>query len=174
MALTLRTLAAMLMLVALLLPQGKAEASVEAVSKARELVGPMVAEEGGSCGESEEHADGTKVRVDCGAQRRATIDEPLLVSLMRQLGVEMERDTCEELLRDIYSELSCEGRGPDCGQLDAGTPPPPSPKLAAGSSSAHSTISSLELGEDAGRDALAATARPLSSRDLQPPVPPPR
>lgn len=172
-ALTLRALAAMLMLVALLLPQGKAEASV-AVSKTRALAGPATAEEGGSCGESEEHADGAQVWVDCGAQRRASIDEPILVSLMRQLGVEMERDTCEELLRDIYSELSCEGRGPDCGQLDAGTPPPPSPKLAAGSSSAQSRIFSLELGEDAGRDALAVVARPLSSRDLQPPVPPPR
>lgn len=161
----------MLMLAVLLLPQREAAASPEQRAPASAYA--FDADEGGSCGESEEPESETKI-VDCGAQREARFDEPILISLMRQIGIEMDHQSCEALLRDIYAELSCEGRGPDCGQLSNGMPPGPGPKLAAGSSSARSTLSSLELGEDAGRDALASAVRPLSSRDLQPPVPPPR
>lgn len=158
------------MLAAVLLPQREAGAA-EPSAHARSYGYGGSFEEGGSCGDTEE---ATSVFVDCGAQQALTFDEPMLVSLMRKLGFEMDKRECEDLLRDIYAELSCEGRGPDCGQLGRGMPPGPAPKLAAGSSSAQSSMLAPGVCPDSSCGMLAERARPLSSRERQPPVPPPR
>ena len=191
MALTLRVLAATLMFVVLLLPQGRASADEKGSSQGARFervpalsgLGPAAAssalisgeqvslDEGGSCGESEESEE---LVIDCGAQLDRNYDEPVVIGLLRELGLEMDREACDQLLRDIYAELSCEGRGPDCGQLHSGAPPAPGPKLGMGSASAQSTFSELELGADQGRRRALERARPLRSRSLPPPVPPPQ
>lgn len=178
------------MFAALLLPQGRASAAEKvssqgaraervaavsgmapaAASSALVSLDQVSLDEGGSCGENEE----PELVIDCGAQLDRSYDEPMVIGLLRELGLEMDREACDELLRDIYADLSCEGRGPDCGQLHSGAPPAPGPKLGMGSASAQSTFTELELGADQGRRRALERGRPLRSRSFQPPVPPPQ
>lgn len=161
---TLRLLAAAFVLVALLIPRARAE------SAPIDLRAPISTEGGGSCGETEEVAT-----VTCGAELARSFGEPMAISLLRRVGIELSEQLCRELLDDIWAEqTTCAGRGPDCGEMNTAAVPSPAPKLASSSTSAQVIWASLELGQAAARGLLVTDERPLASRDLPPPVPPPR
>ena len=162
MATTLRLLAAAFVLVALLVPRGRAEAAPTQPEAA------VSTEGGGSCGEAEE-----VVTVECGVDLQRSFDEPLAITLLREARPELSEEMCRDLLADFWAEQACIGRGPDCGEMNAAAPPA-APKLASSSGSAHVIWASLDLGEARARGLLAYAEQPLSSCDLQPPVPPPR
>ena len=162
-ATTLRLLAAAFVLVALLVPRGRAEAAVV------EPPVPVSNEDGGSCGEAEEVET-----VTCGAATERRFDEPLAVTLMREAGLELSAEMCHDLLDDFWAEQTCVGSAADCGEMNNAAPPSPGPKLASSSTSAQVAWAGLDLGQARLRGLLAGREHSFASRDLQPPVPPPR
>ncbi|WP_106392388.1 hypothetical protein [Enhygromyxa salina] len=164
----LRLLGAGLMLLALLVPRAEAEAA--APSAEYLPYGQGVHGEGGACGESQQEE-----LVDCGASLHEMLDEPLAIALLRALDVRMTEKACNDLLADIWAQQSCQAEGRDCGKMNSAAPAPPAPKLASSSSSARSSWATIGLaGDDARSPGFNTQLRGPSSRDLQPPVPPPR
>ena len=166
-ALALRLLGSLLILAGLLIPRGPAEAAPAPVVQPAHPSASF--DDGGSCGEDEDEAI-----VDCGADLEPTIDEPFALRLLREVEVRMNERTCTDLLLDIWSQQICAGQGRECGKMNSGAPPGPGPKLASSSSSAQSSFVSLDLGEPQVRDHGFAEVRGPTSRDIEPPVPPPR
>lgn len=169
-ALALRLLGSILILAGLLIPRGSAQAaglgSGQAVPAAQAAAS---LDEGGSCGETEDEAI-----VDCGAGLDRAFDEPFTIKLLRDLDVRMNSRQCTDLLLDIWSQEICAGEGRDCGKMNSSAPPGPGPKLASGSSSAQSGWATLDLGEPSARGLGSAEIRAPISRDIEPPVPPPK
>lgn len=128
-------------------------------------------QDGGSCSE----ADETPELIECAADIEWSLDEPLAISLMRSFDVRMSEAECDELLRDIWSQQICEAGSRDCGKIDAGAPPAPTPRVVSSSSSARVSLEQLGLtGASSRRLALERQAFAPNSRDLPPPVPPPK
>jgi hypothetical protein len=131
---------------------------------------------GESDGEAcDEHSETAPELIACGGELDWTPGEPVLVSLLRAFDLHMSKAACSELLYDIWSGEACEVGSLECGELSSAVPPSPSPKLASSSASARASVEALGLGlaacrrlEFSGEDAS------LSSRDLPPPVPPPK
>ncbi|KIG15007.1 hypothetical protein DB30_06039 [Enhygromyxa salina] len=177
-------LGAALILVSLVFPRASAQAAKPSSAAApshsasmRPALPILVSEDdGGECG-----ADPQVETIDCGdklAHMEPRIDEPFIMTLLRAVELQssnMSEQACTELLTDIWSQESCSAQSGECGNMNTGTPPAPAPKLASSSSSAQSIWSGLGLG-GAGSRRLGrhANVRHPSSRDLQPPVPPPR
>jgi hypothetical protein len=127
--------------------------------------------DGGSCSE----ADETPELIECTGDIEWSLDEPTLIALMRSFDVRMSEVACDELLRDIWSQQACEAGSRDCGKLDAGAPPAPTPRVRSSSASARMSLEQLGLlGASCRRLALIRQAFTLDSRDLPPPVPPPK
>lgn len=176
----LRVLGVLTVLVLLALPKGGAAAAPTA--GARDLVGltghaggPHLAgaghaDEDGACEEVE-----PQELLECGAQYDDMLDQPIVLSLLRALGVRMTADTCEELLADLWADQVCEVGSLDCGKLNAGAPPGPPIKLVSSSASGHAnrSLAMPDIGAST-KLAFADPTRAFDSRDLQPPVPPPR
>lgn len=169
-------------LLALLLPRSEASAAgVEPAQLPLAGVGAEAGDAGEELVSSEDDcAEGQSQQeqelVECAARYEPTLDEPVLVALMRDLGVEMSAAECDELLRELWSEQSCAGRGRDCGKINTGAPPAPGPRFASSSSSARAAWANLELGgpRSGGLSAWAEASEEFRSRDLQPPLPPPK
>jgi hypothetical protein len=161
-----RVLGALVVLMALALPRTQAEAAPAAPSPT-----PAVhLEDGGACGEAEQEE-----LVDCGARLERSLGEPVVLSLLRTLEVRMSERACNALLEDIWSQQQCAADGRECGKMNSGAPPGAPPKLASSSSSARSSMAGLGLGGDpARRLGPEAKQRAPKSRDLQPPLPPPK
>lgn len=167
-ALALRLLGSLLILAGLLIPQGSAEAAGAPTHRA--AVADRSGDGGGACGETEQEE-----LVDCGASLERALGEPFAIALLRELEVRMSEQSCTELLFDIWSQQICEGQGRECGKMNSGTPPGPSPRLASSSSSARSSWASHDLGPEPVRDLDRGVGpRGPSSRDIEPPVPPPK
>jgi hypothetical protein len=176
-AIALRVLGAALLLVALMVPRAQAQAATTPGVAKQLATTPVVSghadDDGGACGE-----DLQEESINCSAwldDMDQQIDEPLSIALLRTVELHMTEQACTELLTNIWSRESCEVEGRDCGKINSGGPPPPAPKLASSSSSAQSIWAGLGLdGAAARRLARGTDVRGPSSRDLQPPVPPPR
>jgi hypothetical protein len=176
-AIALQVLGAVLLLVALVFPQAAAEAATTPSVVKRLATTTTISghddDDGGACGEDlQEESINCSGWLDDMDQR---IDEPFSITLLRTVELHMTERACTELLTDIWSRESCEAQGRECGKINTGAPPPPAPKLASSSSSAQSIWAGLGLGGAATRRLARGTdVRGPSSRDLQPPVPPPR
>ena len=106
---------------------------------------------------------------------RSAIGHHGLVALLRALDVRLTEAACDELLADLWAQQMCVAGSVQCGKLNAGAPPGAPPKLGSSSSSGNSNWASSGMGLAAVQQlAYAETTRVLDSRDLQPPVPPPR
>jgi hypothetical protein len=128
------------------------------------------ADEDGACEEIE-----PQELLECGAQYDDMLDQPLVLSLLRALGVRLSADACDELLADLWAQQICEAGSLECRKMNAGAPPGPPTKLVSGSASGHASWADRPgLDASASRLAFADQARTFDSRDLQPPVPPPR
>jgi hypothetical protein len=170
---------ALAVLVALIAPDLAAalgpqtEHSVEAAGTELEAA-PGVEEtldESGECGTVEEQEE----LVDCGAWARPHLDEPGLITMLRAVVVRVTRHQCVDILSDIWADERCQAEGRECGKMLPHAPPPPAPKLASASAFGESRWASHEIDPEAGRRlGPRAEPRPLASRDLRPPVPPPR
>ncbi|PRQ04960.1 hypothetical protein [Enhygromyxa salina] len=190
-AIALRVLGAALILVALVFPRAEARAGQASASPTAGAPQLNLGEDGGECGE-----DPQVETIDCGdklAQMDRRLDEPLVITLLRAVArptsnestdsssltdssmFNMSERACTELLIDIWSQESCAAQSRECGKINTGAPPGPAPKLASSSSSAQSFLAGLALGGAAARrlGRHVSVAGP-SSRDLEPPVPPPR
>ncbi len=181
-----RVLSALAVLLVLALPGGKAAAATPTAAQApsaRHLNFAnhfgfgfgfgfgFTGEEDGAC------EDGVEPRelLECGAQIEATLDEPLVITLLRMLDVRLPEDVCTELLADIWSQQVCIVGSRECGKMNAGTPPPAPHEWVSSSASGHSSCAGLGLSAEAVRRlGFADRTRPFASRDVQPPVPPPR
>jgi hypothetical protein len=127
--------------------------------------------EADACGEDEEFEE----LIDCGADLVAELDEPYAITVLRKTEVRTTREQCEELLADIWARQTCTAGGRECGKLLPGAMPSPGPKLATGSSSGQTFASFADLDDaDVRRLGFAAESRMPKSRDLLPPVPPPK
>ena len=176
-AIALRVLGAAVILVALVFPRVGAQAATTPeqakpiASAAAHTAGAD--DEGGACGE-----DLQEESIDCGArldEMDQRLDEPFSIALLRTVELHMSEQACTELLADIWSQQSCEAQGRECGKMNSGAPPGPAPKLASSSSSAQSIWAGLGLGgASSNRLGRGTKVRGPNSRDLQPPVPPPR
>jgi hypothetical protein len=154
------------LVVALCWPRGPVEA---APTRTAPYLAGAASHDGGACGEAEEAE-----QVDCAALLERTPTEPVIVTLMRELGVHMSERACTELMTDVWADESCQAQGRDCGKMNSGAPPRPAPKLAS-SATGRSCEAALDLDADAARRlARRVELRAPASRDLQPPVPPPR
>jgi hypothetical protein len=169
----MRSLAALLVLL-LLAPKG--EAAVAPAPIVREKAPVQLAfdvdieDEDGACEESE-----PQELLECDPQVEATLDEPLVISLLRALDVRLTEAACEELLADIWAQQVCVAGSRECGKMNAAAPPPVPHEWVSSSASGHSCWASLGLPAEAvSRLSFGDGARAFSSRDLQPPVPPPR
>lgn len=172
-SLLLRLAGAVVVLLALTMPRSGLEAAPPRVVDGASSLGQHAYDEdGGACGEADEEQE----LIECGAKLEQTLDEPLLIALMRTLEVHMSEQACTELLVDLWSEqTTCQAEGRECGKMNSGAPPGPPPKLASSSSSAQSSWASLGLrGGASGTLELDGEVRALDSRDLQPPDPPPK
>jgi hypothetical protein len=128
------------------------------------------ADEDGACEQLE-----PQELLECGGQYDDMLDQPLVLSLLRALGVRLTADACDELLADLWAQQICEAGSLECGKMNAGAPPAPPIKLVSSSASGHSSWADRPgLDAAAKRLAFADPARAFDSRDLQPPVPPPR
>jgi hypothetical protein len=156
--------------VLLTLPRAEAAAASPAVARSldmRDLVGHP---EDGACEEIE-----PQELLECGSQYADMLDAPLVVSLLRALDVHLPEAVCDELLADLWAQQVCVAGSIQCGKLDAGAPPGAPPKLGSSSSTGNSNWASSGMGLSAVQPlAYAETTRVFGSRDLQPPVPPPR
>jgi hypothetical protein len=170
----LRMVGILTVFVMLALPKGEAAASAPAGRVLdRELAlggSELHADEDGACEEIE-----PQELLECGAQYDDMLDQPLVLSLLRTLGIRLTADTCSELLSDLWAQQICEVGSIDCGKMNAGAPPGPPSKLLAGSASGHSSWATSGVPDTSStRLALGDRTRAFDSRDLQPPVPPPR
>lgn len=169
-------------LVLLALPWGQAAAAwgqapaaaapIPGAWGARDLAGiPSHIDEDGACEEIE-----PQELLECGAQYDDMLDQPIVLSLLRALGVRLTADTCNELLADLWAKQICEIGSLDCGRMNAGGPPGPPLELVSGSSSGHSSWAqpSNSAMSGTGLSAFADQTIAFDSRELQPPVPPPR
>jgi hypothetical protein len=181
-AITLRVLGAALILASLVFPRAGAQASggttgatagPASVTVQATVVLGSTDDDGGACGE-----DPQVESLDCsdmldGMDQR--LDEPFAIALLRTVELYMSEQACTQLLADIWSQQSCQAQGRDCGKMNSGAPPGPAPKLASSSASAQSIWAGLGLGHaDIRRHRRGTNVRGPTSRDLQPPVPPPR
>jgi hypothetical protein len=134
-------------------------------------LGNPAMDEEGACEEIE-----PQELLECGSQYDDMLDAPLVLSLLRALDVGLTEEACDELLADLWSQQVCAAGSVECGKLNAGAPPGPPPKLGSSSASACSRWpDSLGLGlSTEGRLGHADRTHAFTSRDLQPPVPPPR
>lgn len=165
----LRLLGALAVLVLLALPKGEAAAAPNPSARDKAPVAHPGDEEG-ACEEIE-----PEEILECGAQFEPTLDEPLVISLMRSLGVRTTKDRCEELLADVWAQQVCTATSRECGKMNAGAPPAPPHEWVSSSATGHSSWSNLDVTAEAVRRlAFADRTRNFDSRDLQPPVPPPR
>lgn len=174
MGLAARLLGAMVVLLALALPGGKASAAAPTPAASnpapRDLAWAASHDEDGACEEVE-----PQELLECGSQIEATLDEPLVISLLRMLEVRLTADACTELLADVWSQQICIVGSRECGKLNAGAPPPLPHEWVSSSSSGHSSCADLGLSAEAVRRlGFAEHTHPFVSRDLAPPVPPPR
>jgi hypothetical protein len=170
----LRMLGVLTVLVLLALPRGEAAAAPTPVARdlaARDLGTSIHTDEDGACEEIE-----PQELLECGAQYDDMLDQPIVLSLLRALGVRLSADTCNELLADLWAEQICEVGSLDCGKMNAAGPPGPPLEMVSGSSSGHSSWASSSLSAMSGKglSAFADQTVAFGSRDLQPPVPPPR
>jgi hypothetical protein len=171
-------------LVLLGLPKGEAAAAPAPV--ARDLIaqdrviaaghlGHLVAagaDDDGAC----EEVDEPQELLECGAQYDDMLDQPIVLSLLRALGVRITAEACDELLADLWSQQVCEAGSLECGKMNAGAPPGPPSKLVWSSASGHTSWASSFMPGSGSKAKLAFAdrTRAFDSRDLQPPVPPPR
>lgn len=176
----LHILGAIAVLLLLALPTGKAAASVGSAGShaprdasrdaGRDWALAWSGEEEGACEEAE-----PQELLECGAQIEETLDEPLVISLLRALDVRLTEDACHELLEDVWAQQVCIAGSRECGKMNAGAPLPPPHEWVSSTSNGHSGFASLDLSAVAVRRlGFADGARPFASLDLQPPVPPPR
>jgi hypothetical protein len=177
----LRMLGVVTVLLLLALPKG--EAAAASGPAARELAlgglalgglasghGATHADEDGACEEVE-----PQELLECGAQYDDMLDQPIVLSLLRELGIRLTAATCQELLEDVWAQQVCEAGSIECGKMNAGAPPGPPLEWVSSSASGHSSWASSELsGASSSKLAFADRARAFDSRELQPPVPPPR
>lgn len=180
-AIALRVLGAALILASLVFPRAGAQAaqtptvvntSTSAAHSRGFSTSAITDDDGGACGE-----DPQVESIDCGAkldELDERLDEPFAIALLRTFELQMSEQACTELLADIWSQQSCEAQGRECGKMNSGTPPGPAPKLASSSSSAQSIWAGLGLGDAAPQGFGRSDVQGPNSRDLQPPVPPPR
>jgi hypothetical protein len=128
------------------------------------------ADEDGACEEVE-----PQELLECGSQYADMLDAPLVVALLRALDVRLTEAACDELLADLWAQQMCVAGSLQCGKLNAGAPPGAPPKLTSSSASGNSHwVNGLGDLSTVQSIAFAETTRVLDSRDLQPPVPPPR
>jgi hypothetical protein len=156
----------------LALPRGEATAAAPASAAGVRVpaMNDLHADEDGACEEVE-----PQELLECGAQYDDMLDQPIVLTLLRALGVTLTADVCDELLADVWTQQICEAGSIECGKLNAGAPPGPPMKLLWGSTSGHSSWASSGLPSlGASKLAFADRTRAFDSRDLQPPVPPPR
>jgi hypothetical protein len=177
----LRVLGVLTLFVMLVLPRGEAAAAPTPVARDLAALGDRAtlgeragghANEDGACEEIE-----PQELLECGAQYDDMLDQPIVLSLLRALGVRISADACDELLADLWAQQVCEAGSLECGKLNAGALPGPPSKLVSGSASGHSSLAnSLSMRGMPGMclSAFADRACAFDSRDLQPPVPPPR
>lgn len=176
-AIALRVLGVALILIALVFPRAGAAAKPTS-GAALALPGAsgtaVSHDDGGACGEDPQQEES----INCSEwldEIDQRIDEPFSIALLRTVELHMTERACTELLTDIWARESCEAQGRDCGKINTGAPPGPAPKLASSSSSAQSSWAGLGLGgAGSARFVRSENVRGPSSRDLQPPVPPPR
>jgi hypothetical protein len=177
-AIALRVLGAALILAALLFPRAEAQAAQTPIATraAPHALAADDDDDGGECGEHQQVES-----IDCGDKLTSVDprpDEPFAIALLRTVELhtlKMSERACTELLTDIWSQESCQAQGRECGKIHTGAPPGPGPKLASSSSSAQSIWAGLGLcGANARPLARSTNVRGPSSRDLEPPVPPPR
>jgi hypothetical protein len=162
--------------VLLTLPRGEAAAASPAVVRdldIRDLAAEVDedgADEDGACEEVE-----PQELLECGSQYADMLDAPLVVALLRALDVRLTEAACDELLADLWAQQMCVAGSVQCGKLNAGAPPGAPPKLTSSSASGNSHwVNGLGDLSTVQSIAFAETTRVLDSRDLQPPVPPPR
>lgn len=169
----LRMLGAMAVLLLLALPRGEVAAAPAASASALSFgLGLAVghADEDGACEEIE-----PQELLECGAQYDDMLDQPIVLSLLRALGVRLTADVCTELLADLWADQVCEVGSLECGRMNAAAPPDVPLELVSSSSSGHSSWASSGVpGMGAAKLAFADRVPAFDSRDLQPPVPPPR
>ena len=188
-AIALRVLGAALILASLVIPRAGAQAAPAAAPVSVAVLGigigmpmpmpgmpmsiPGPSDDGDACGE-----DPQEESLDCSAMLDGVeprLDEPFAIALLRTVELYMSERACTQLLADIWSQQSCQAQGRDCGKINSGAPPGPAPKLASSSASAQSIWAGLGVGRaDVRRHARGTNVRGPTSRDLQPPVPPPR
>lgn len=176
----LRMLGVLGILLVLVLPRGEAAAAPTPVAqdlgasdRAQQLAAGAHVDEDGAC----EEVDEPQELLECGEQYDDMLDQPIVLSLLRALGVRITEEACDELLADLWSQQVCEAGSLDCGKMNALPLPGPPSKLVWGSASGHASWASSFGMPDAGSSAKLAFAdrtRSFDSRDLQPPVPPPR
>jgi hypothetical protein len=157
------------------LPRSEAAAAPTPVARDLSAAGHLPgahADEDGACEEVE-----PQELLECGSQYDDMLDQPIVLSLLRALGVRLTADACDELLADLWAKEVCEIGSLDCGRMNQGAPPGRPLELISGSSSGHSSWAhslAMPTLDMSGMSAFADRASAFDSRDLQPPVPPPR
>lgn len=168
----LRMLGVLSVLLLLALPKGEVAAAPSPVARDLALanLAGSHADEDGACEEIE-----PQELLECGAQYDDMLDQPIVLSLLRALGVRITEDACHDLLADLWSEQVCEVGSLDCGRMNAGAPPGAPIELVWSSASGHSSWANQPgIGAPQRRLAFGQRRLAFDSRDLQPPVPPPR
>jgi hypothetical protein len=114
--------------------------------------------------------------LECGAQYDDMLDMPLMLSLLRELDVRLTKAECDEFLASLWNDQVCVAGSIECGKMNAGAPPGPPPKFGSSSASASSSWPNRlgMTGTPSSSLVYAERTSTFESRDLQPPVPPPR